>query len=215
MTFSPFEIFFLLWAIIGPLKPTVVLAAAATSSGAGKAEVRPIALRAAVTAASILGTFIVLGEFALDLFKVSIPAFQIGGALVLLVFALQTIVEDPERAKQEGRSLSLSPNMAVYPLAMPLMSSPAVLILIVDLVAESDGFRPLIPLIVSTALIMLIDYVFMRNCLRIARALSPSVMLTLGKIIAILLVGLAVELMFVGLNSWGVVAIEGLKATGG
>jgi len=213
--FNPFELFLLMWAVIGPLKPTVVLAAAASSSGATEAEVRPIALRAVVTAASILGAFIVLGEFALDLFKVSIPAFQIGGALVLLVFALQTIIEDPERAKKEGRSVSLSPNMAVYPLAMPLMSSPAVLILIISLVGASDGFLPLIPLIVSTAVIMVIDYLFMRNCLRIARALSPAVMLTLGKIIAILLVGLSVELMFVGLNSWGVVTIEGLKASGG
>ena len=53
----------------------------------------------------------------------------------------------------------------------------------------------------------------MRNCVRIASALSPAVMLTVGKIIAILLVGLAIELVFVGLNSWGVVSIEGLKAS--
>jgi len=213
--FSPLELFLLICALIGPLKPTVILAAAASSSGASDAEVRGIAFRAVVTAASILATFIVLGEFALDLFKVSIPAFQIGGALVLLVFALQTIIEDPERAKQEGKSAALSQNMAVYPLAMPLMSSPAVLILIVSLVGASKGFMQLIPLIVSIAIVMVIDYLFMRNCLKIAKALSPPVMLTLGKIIAILLVGLSVELMFVGLNGWGLVAIEGLKASGG
>ena len=213
--FSPVEIFILMWAVIGPLKPTVVLASAATASGASDEEVRAIAFRAAATAASILAVFIVLGEFMLDLFKVSIPAFQIGGALVLLLFAMQTIVEDPERAKQEGRSIKLSPNMAVYPLAMPLMSSPAALILIISLVGASDGFGPLIPLIVSTAVIIVIDFVFMRNCLKIARALSPAVMLTLGKIIAILLVGLSIELVFVGLDSWGVVSIEGLKASGG
>ena len=213
--FSPLELFLLIWAVIGPLKPTVILAAAASSSGASDAEVRGIAFRAVVTAASILATFIVLGEFALDLFKVSIPAFQIGGAIVLLIFALQTVIEDPERAKQEGKSAALSQNMAVYPLAMPLMSSPAVLILIVSLVGASKGFMQLIPLIVSIAIVMVIDYLFMRNCLKIAKALSPAVMLTLGKIIAILLVGLSVELMFVGLNSWGVVAIEGLKASGG
>jgi len=213
--FSPLELFLLIWAVIGPLKPTVILAAAASSSGASEAEVRGIAFRAVVTAASILTTFIVLGEFALDLFKVSIPAFQIGGAIVLLIFALQTVIEDPERAKQEGKSAALSQNMAVYPLAMPLMSSPAVLILIVSLVGASKGFMQLIPLIVCIAIVMVIDYLFMRNCLKIAKALSPAVMLTLGKIIAILLVGLSVELMFVGLNSWGVVAIEGLKASGG
>ncbi len=213
--FSPLELFFLIWAVIGPLKPTVILAAAAASSEATEKEVQSIAFRSVVTAASILATFIVLGEFALDLFKVSIPAFQIGGALVLLIFALQTIIEDPESAKKEGKSAALSQNMAVYPLAMPLMSSPAVLILIVSLVGASEGFMQLIPLISCIAIIMVIDYLFMRNCLKIAKALSPPVMLTLGKIIAILLVGLAVELMFVGLNSWGVVTIEGLKATSG
>ncbi|WP_439185044.1 MarC family protein [Carboxylicivirga taeanensis] len=211
--FNPLELFILMWAVIGPLKPTVVLAAAASASDAGDAEVRNVALRAVVTAASILAAFIVLGEFALDLFKVSIPAFQIGGALVLLVFAMQTVIEDPERAKQEGRHIALSSNMAIYPLAMPLMSSPAVLILIISMVGESDGFIPLLPLIISTTVILLINYLFMGNCLRIARVLSPSVMLTLGKIIAILLIGLAVELMFVGLNSWGVVSIEGLKVS--
>ena len=214
MTFSPLELFLLLVATIGPLKPTVILASAASSSGADPAEVRSVALRAALTASSILITFIVLGEFVLDMFKVSVPAFQIGGAIVLLVFALQTIIEDPEKAKQEGQGRALSPNIAIYPLAMPLMSSPAVLIVIITLVGESDGFAPLLPLIGMTALIMAVDYVFMRNCMSIARALSPPVTLALGKIVAVLLVGLAVELMFVGLNSWGVVSIEGLKASG-
>lgn len=90
------------------------------------------------------------------------------------------------------------------------MSSP----LIISLVGESDGFAPLLPLIGMTALIMAVDYVFMRNCLGIARALSPPVTIALGKIVAVMLVGLAIELMFVGLNSWGVVSIEGLKASG-
>ena len=163
MSFSPLELFLLLVAIIGPLKPTVILASAASSSGADPTAVRS----------------------------------------VLLVFALQTIIEDPEKAKQEGQGLSLSPNIAIYPLAIPLMSSPAVLILIITLVGESDGFAPLLPLIGMTALIMAVDYVFMRNCLGIARALSPPVTIALGKIVAVMLVGLAVELMFVGLEQLG------------
>ena len=111
-------------AIIGPLKPTVILASAASSSGADPAAVRNVALRAALTASSILLVFIVLGEFLLNMFKVSIPAFQIGGAIVLLIFALQTIIEDPEKAKQQGHGLSISPSFAIYPLAIPLMLWP-------------------------------------------------------------------------------------------
>ena len=198
MPFTAIEIFVLLFSLIGPLKPTVILAGAAANSDASDAEVRAIAFRATVAAASIL----------------SIPAFQIGGAIVVFIFAIQTILEDPQRSKQEGQSIKLSPNMSVYPLAMPLMASPAALILIISLVSSTDGFMPLIPLIICAALVVSIDYVFMRNCRKIASMLSPPVMLTLGKVIAILLVGLSVELVFVGLDAWGVVSVEGLKASG-
>ena len=104
MNFSPLELFLLLVATIGPLKPTVILASAASSSGADPAEVRSVALRAALTASSILIAFIVLGEFALDMFKVSVPAFQIGGAIVLLIFALQTIIEDGPAGRSRDRA---------------------------------------------------------------------------------------------------------------
>ncbi len=214
MPFTAIEIFVLLFSLIGPLKPTVILAGAAANSDASDAEVRAIAFRATVAAASILTVFFFLGEVVLNAFKVSIPAFQIGGAIVVFIFAIQTILEDPQRSKQEGQSIKLSPNMSVYPLAMPLMASPAALILIISLVSSTDGFMPLIPLIICAALVVSIDYVFMRNCRKIASMLSPPVMLTLGKVIAILLVGLSVELVFVGLDAWGVVSVEGLKASG-
>jgi len=44
MSFSPLELFLLLVAIIGPLKPTVILASAASSSGADPTAVRSVLL---------------------------------------------------------------------------------------------------------------------------------------------------------------------------
>lgn len=102
--------------------------------------------------------------------------------------------------------------MSAYPLAIPLMSSPATLIVIITLVAESDGFGPLVPLIALIAFFMVVNYFCLRHCMWIASKLSPPVTMVIGKVLATCLVGLAVELMFVGLNSWGVVSIEGLKA---
>jgi multiple antibiotic resistance protein len=95
MSFSPAELFLLLFATIGPPKPTVILASAEF--------VKQVALRSVITAAAILALFFVLGEALLDVFKVSIPAFQIGGAIILFVFALQVVIEDPEKARAEGR----------------------------------------------------------------------------------------------------------------
>jgi multiple antibiotic resistance protein len=91
----------LLFATIGPLKPMVILASA--SANASPEFVKQVALRSVITAAAILALFFVLGEALLDVFKVSIPAFQIGGAIILFVFALQVVIEDPEKARAEGR----------------------------------------------------------------------------------------------------------------
>lgn len=210
MSFSPAELFLLLFATIGPLKPTVILAAASVDSP--PEFVKQVALRAVITAGSILAVFIVLGEVLLDVFKVSIPAFQIGGAIILFVFALQTVIEDPGKAKAEGKAIEPSLNMSAYPLAIPLMSSPAALIVIISMVAQSKGYMELLPLIGLLVFFMFFNYFCLRNCQWIAGKMSPPVTMVTAKVLAVLLVGLAVELMFVGLNSWGVVEITGLKA---
>ncbi len=214
MSFSPIELFFLLFATIGPIKPVVILASAASASNADDEFVKQVAKRAVITAAGVLFTFLVLGELLLNAFKVSIPAFQIGGAIILFVFALQVVIEDPGKSKAEGAALKPSLDMSAYPLAIPLMSSPATLIIIISLVAESDGFGPLMPLIGLICFFMVFNYFCLRYSMWIASKLSAPVTMVIGKVLATCLVGLAVELLFVGLNAWGVVSIEGLKAAG-
>jgi len=210
MSFSVAELFLLLFATIGPTKPTVILAAATTNST--PEFIKQVALRAVLTASGVLALFIVLGEALLNAFKVSVPAFQIGGAIILFVFALQTVIEDPGKAKADGKAIEPSVNMSAYPLAIPLMSSPAALIVIIGMVAQSDSYVDLLPLVGLIAFFMVFNYVCLRYCQVIARRMNPGVTMVVAKVLAVLLVGLAVELMFVGLNSWGVVDITGLIA---
>jgi multiple antibiotic resistance protein len=210
MSFSTAELFLLLSATIGPGKPMIILSAATQNSP--PEFIRRIAFRAVLTAASVLTVFILLGEALLDAFKVSIPAFQIGGAIILFVFALQTVIEDPEKSKANGKAIEPSINMAAYPLAIPLMASPAALIVIISIVAQSDSYADLLPLIGLIVFFMIVDYVGLRYCRAITSKMNPGVTLTVVKVLAVILVGLAVELMFVGLNGWGVVTITGLKA---
>jgi multiple antibiotic resistance protein len=210
MSFSTAELFLLLCATIGPGKPMIILAAATQNSP--PELIRQIAFRAVVTAASVLAVFILLGEALLDAFKVSIPAFQIGGAIILFVFALQTVIEDPEKSKVAGKAIEPSINLATYPLAIPLMASPAALIVIISIVAQSKTYSDLLPLIGLIVFFMIFDYVGLRYCRAITSKMNPGVTLAVVKVLAVILVGLAVELMFVGLNGWGVVTITGLKA---
>lgn len=210
MSFSPAELFLLLFATIGPTKPMVILANATLNSP--PEFVKKVALRAVITAASILALFIVVGEGLLDAFKVSVPAFQIGGGIILFVFALKTVIEDPGKDKAVGKAVEPSLDMSAYPLAIPLMSSPAALVVIIGMVAQTDSYRELTPLILLIAFFMVMNYFALRYCQAIASRMNPGVTMVVAKILAVCLVGLSVELVFVGLNSWGVVEIVGLKA---
>lgn len=210
MSFSIAELFLLLFATIGPVKPMVILAAATRDSS--PEFVKQVAFRAVVTAAAVLALFIVVGEGLLDAFKVSVPAFQIGGGIILFVFALSTVIEDPGKAKADGKKIEPSLDMSAYPLAIPLMSSPATLVVIISMVAQSEGFASLVPLITLIIFFMILNYFALRYCQVIASRMNPGVTMVVAKVLAVCLVGLSVELVFVGLNGWGVVEIAGLKA---
>ena len=104
MSFSAAELFLLfllLFATIGPTKPTVILASATANSS--DEFIRQIAKRAVITASCVLALFLIVGEGLLGGFKVSIPAFQIGGAIILFVFALKTVIEDPSKDSDDGK----------------------------------------------------------------------------------------------------------------
>ena len=210
MSFSIAELFLLFFATIGPVKPMVILAAATRDSP--PEFVKQVAFRAVVTAAAVLALFIVVGEGLLDAFKVSVPAFQIGGGIILFVFALSTVIEDPGKAKADGKKIEPSLDMSAYPLAIPLMSSPAALVIIISMVAQSEGFAGLVPLIALIIFFMILNYFALRYCQVVASKMNPGVTMVVAKVLAVCLVGLSVELVFVGLNSWGVVEIVGLKA---
>ena len=210
MSFSIAELFLLLFATIGPTKPMVILAAATRDSS--PEFVKQVAFRAVVTAAAVLALFIMVGEGLLDAFKVSVPAFQIGGGIILFVFALSTVIEDPGKAKAEGKKIEPSLDMSAYPLAIPLMSSPATLVVIISMVAQSQGFADLVPLITLIIFFMILNYFALRYCQVVASKMNPGVTMVVAKVLAVCLVGLSVELVFVGLNGWGIVEITGLKA---
>ena len=77
MDFNPGEVFLLLFATIGPLKATIVCAT--MNAEASPEFLKKVALRSVLIAAIVCIVFAVLGETILRVFKVSIPAFQIGG----------------------------------------------------------------------------------------------------------------------------------------
>lgn len=207
MEFNPWEIALLLFATIGPLKVTIVCAA--MTEGAEPEFVRRVAARSVLTASVVCLVFALFGEAILKAFKVSIPAFQVGGGLIVLLFSLDMAVskrrEDPRPVEGTGPAPAPpSLEMATCPLAVPLMASVSGLVAIVSALAQRDDLKAIVFLSFVIAAIMAINYACLCQCRRIARWLGPIAIEVIGKLMGVMLAALAVELIFMGLIGLGV-----------
>jgi multiple antibiotic resistance protein len=210
MKFSPSEIIMLLFATIGPLKVTIVCAS--LTATAPPELLKKIALRAVLVALIVCLVFAVLGEVILDLFRVSVPAFQIGGAIIVLLFSLDMVMGDKKDAREpEGGGSDPAPappslDIATYPLAIPLMASVSGLVAIVSVMAQGRSLATLLFLAAAIVAIMALDYVCLRSCQVIVKAVGPVALQVIGKIMGVILVALAVELMLMGLTGAGLIS---------
>ena len=204
MEFNPYEVILLLLTTIGPLRVTIVCAT--LTCGAPTAFVRQLAARSVLIATIVCLVFAVLGEAILQVFRVSLPAFQIGGGIIVLLFSLDMAMgKKSEPAEQGEKALSL--DLAAHPLAVPLMASTSGLVTIVTLIAQMDkDFMALLILSAEILAIMALNYVCLRYSGIVVRALGPVALQVIGKIMGTILVALAVELIYMGLLRFGLVA---------
>ena len=207
MEFNRNEIIMLLFATIGPLK--VVIVCASMTARASAQFIKRVALRSTVTAFLVCLVFAVLGEVILRLFRVSVPAFQIGGGIIVLLFSIEMVMGGKEAVKErniKNPEISDDPplDIAIYPLAIPLMASVSGLVAIVSILAQKDDLPSVLYLSAVIAAIMALNYVCLRSCQYIVKAAGPAVLQVVGKIMGVILTALAVELILMGLGGLGV-----------
>lgn len=99
-----FEQFVTLWVVIDPIGTIPVFVAVTAGIEASKRS--RVALHAAFVAAGVLIFFLVAGQFLIDALRISLPAFQIAGGLILFLFALTMIFGD-SKPQAEAKDLEM------------------------------------------------------------------------------------------------------------
>ncbi len=88
---------------------------------------RSIALRASIIAFFLLSLFAISGTTILDTLGITIDAFRIAGGLLLFYTAFEMIYAKRQERKEEVSQTALKDhiaNLAVFPLAIPLIAGP-------------------------------------------------------------------------------------------
>lgn len=210
MTETLLTAFATFFATIGPVEAAVLFATLTPSME--RAERRRIAWRATVIAGVILAVFTVLGQPLLARLGVGIPALQTAGGIVLLLIALDMIFARPgsgfKLTPSEGEEAQGRDDIAVFPLATPLLAGPGAMSagILLAASAAADPVRSAAVLL-GLGAVMVVTLVLMLAAHELNRMLGVTAQRVLMRVFGILLAGIAVQSVFDGLRGSGLFRI--------
>ncbi len=165
---------------------------------------RKTALVACVAATAILMAFALLGTWLFAYLGLSLPAFQIAGGLILFLVALDMIREKHEPAaaaveEAEADGSTDAGDVAITPLAVPLLAGPAALSTVAVLMTRATTVFESAGVFIAIALTGLTTYATLRLADPIQRRLGVTGIHVVGRVLGLVLAGIAVQFVLDGL----------------
>lgn len=195
-----------LFVIIDPIGLAPIFLA--LTLGMNDADRRAIAWRASLVSAVILILFALVGGAFLQALGISLPAFRIAGGLLLFWTAFEMIFEKRVERKTNAAERTVSKsdiqNLAVFPLAIPLMAGPGAISATVLIAAGQSEWIGLGYLIGLILVIIAICYVIFLAASAIDRFLGDMGRALLSRLLGVILSALAIQFI-----ADGVIAIAG------
>jgi multiple antibiotic resistance protein len=150
----------------------------------------------------VLAGAAIFGERLLDVLGASLPAFQVGGGLVLLLMALAMLNAQVGAMRQtpaEAEELESREVSGVVPLAVPLLAGPGAISTTI-IAAQAGGFAHIMALIVCIALVSVLVFVMLRVAHLVGARMGMSGLNIATRILGLILAAIAIETMADGLK---------------
>ena len=163
---------------------------------------RRIAIKAGMIAAMLLIVFGFIGAWLLSQLGITLAAFRIGGGILLFVTAFRMIMgfHDPDQLESE-KAYGRDQNIAVFPLAIPLLSGPgcmtAVLLHMTAHPGEASAKFAVIAAIIAVEIIAIVLMLFSKRFIKLMGETGSSL---LARVLGILLAALAVQFIADGIT---------------
>lgn len=167
-----------------------------------------IAAKACLYMAIVLLLFLGAGALILGFFSISIPGLRVAGGLIIILTGIRMLFPDTNR-KNEIHLPPEKENIAFTPLAMPLLSGPgsiSVVLSMSDRVAGAQSTKDMIIGYVVVALGILFTvfacWMVLRSSAKISKFIGESGIDVLTRMMAFFLVAIGVEFLLGGISEY-------------
>ena len=167
------------------------------------AQKRATALRAAITCGITLTVFAAAGTLIFRFFGITLGAFKIAGGVLLFLVALDMMQARQSRTRstpeeeQEGIEKA---DVAIIPLAIPLLSGPGSIATVMVLMSRHKFFFYTIPVFLSIFVTTIATWLMLRGAEWIERRLSKTFMNVVMRVMGLILAAISVEFVIAGIK---------------
>lgn len=196
--------FFTLFVTIDPIGLAPIFIG--ITVGMSREERVSVAVRACIIAFFLLLLFLLAGQAILDTLGITIHAFRVAGGLLLFYTAFEMVFGARQARKEKTTETAMTQdqlaNLAVFPLALPLIAGPGAISATILLATQLDGsweWRGVLLLIIAFV-ILLVLLAFLASEL-LGKYLGTTGRMIMTRLLGVLLAALSVQYVIDGIKS--------------
>jgi len=159
------------------------------TQGKGAKARQRLAVEAVLVAAAVLAIFAGFGREILGYLGISLAALQVSGGLLLLIVSLQLLT-----GKQAELTAQSKVNVALVPLATPLIAGPGAIAAVLVFAGEVHTVGNAIGLAIVILVVMVVLLIVLRSSVHLSRLLREGGIELLSRVFGLLLAAIAVQL---------------------
>ena len=177
---------------------------AGLTTGASPAQKRSMAIRACAIAGAILLVFALFGEQLLAALHIELDAFRIAGGIMLFLIALDMVFEKrTQRREARAEKIRETPeieDVAVFPMAMPMLAGPGAIASVMLLVGNAQGLPQTLVVLAALLAVLVLTLLALLAAGPLMRLVGAQVEAVITRLLGVLLAALAAQYVLDGIR---------------
>jgi multiple antibiotic resistance protein len=196
-----FKIGIALFAIVNPIGSVPIFISA--TDGWNRQQKLRTANVVALTVFLVLAASALFGEGILAFFSISIPSFQVGGGILILLIAINMLHAKQSHSKQtpeEAKTMEERDVIAIVPLSIPLLAGPGAISSMIIAAQDSPTFGAQLSLLMPILVVAILVWLSLQLSSYIAGKLGTIGINIVTRLMGLILAAMAVEFIAHGMG---------------
>ena len=196
-----FKIGIALFAIVNPIGSVPIFISA--TDGWNQQQKLRTANVVALTVFLVLAASALFGEGILAFFSITIPSFQVGGGILILLIAINMLHAKQSHSKQtpeEAKTMEERDVIAIVPLSIPLLAGPGAISSMIIAAQDSPTFGAQLSLLMPILVVAILVWLSLQLSSYIAGKLGTIGINIVTRLMGLILAAMAVEFIAHGMS---------------